>query len=173
MQQGLIPFNPENIQLNMIVEESMEMIQESANLKGIEISTDIPEGIEVFADLKIMQTVIRNLVSNAIKFTPKGGKVSVLAKNNNENKVEISIRDTGIGMNQTMIDNLFRLDIKTNFSGTDGEPSAGLGLLLCKEFIERHDGKISVESDIGKGSTFIFTIPGTEGRLRQTQPFAN
>lgn len=173
MQQGLIPFNPENIQLNMIVEESMEMIQESTNLKGIEISTDIPEGIEVFADLKIMQTVIRNLVSNAIKFTPKGGKVSVLAKNTKENKVEISIRDTGIGMNQTMIDNLFRLDIKTNFSGTDGEPSAGLGLLLCKEFIERHDGKISVESDIGKGSTFIFTISGTEGRLRQTQPFAN
>jgi len=169
MQQGLIPFTPENIQLNMIVDESMEMIQESANLKGIEISTDIPEGLEVFADSKIIQTVIRNLVSNAIKFTPKGGKVSLLAKHAKENRVEIAIQDTGIGMNQTMIDNLFRLDVKTNRSGTDGEPSAGLGLLLCKEFIEKHDGKILVESEIGKGSTFIFTISGTEGQLHQTE----
>ena len=136
MQQGLIPFNPENIQLNTIVDESVEMVQESAKIKGIEINTDIPEGLEVFADSKIIQTVIRNLVSNAIKFTPKGGKVSLLAKHTNENRVEIAIQDTGIGMNQTMIDNLFRLDVKTNRPGTDGEPSAGLGLLLCKEFIE-------------------------------------
>jgi len=164
MQQGLIPFIPEVIQLNMIVDESIEMIQESAKLKGIEINTDIPEGLKVFADSKIIQTVIRNLVSNAIKFTPKGGKVSLLAKDTKENRVEISIHDTGIGMNQTMIDNLFRLDVKTNRSGTDGEPSAGLGLLLCKEFIEKHDGKISVESEIGKGSTFIFTIPCSEER---------
>jgi len=73
--------------------------------------------------------------------------------------IEIAIRDTGIGMSQTMVDNLFRIDIKTSREGTDGEPSTGLGLILCKEFIEKHGGKIWVESEVGKGSTFYFTLP--------------
>ena len=81
------------------------------------------------------------------------------AKKSEGNTVEISVHDMGIGMSRTMVDNLFRLDVQTNRKGTDGEPSTGLGLLLCKDFIEKHGGKIWVESEEGKGSTFRFTLP--------------
>lgn len=159
MQQGIVPFNPDVVPLQMIVDESMEMIQESAKSKEIELATDIPDGLGVFADSNMLQTVIRNLVSNAVKFTSKGGKVSLSARANSDKSVEISIQDTGIGMSQTMIDNLFRIDLKTNRLGTEGEPSTGLGLMLCKEFIEKHGGKIWVESEVDKGSVFYFTLP--------------
>ncbi len=159
MQQGLIPFNPELIQLLPIVNECIGIMQEPVKNKEIEITYDIPDNLKVFADGNILQTVIRNLVSNAVKFTPKGGKISLLAKAKNDAGVEISIKDTGIGMSRTMVDNLFRLDVKTNRVGTEGEPSTGLGLLICKEFIEKHGGNIWVESVEGKGTTFYFTVP--------------
>ncbi len=159
MQQGIIPFNKERIILFPLIAESVEMLIESANHKKIEIGTVVPQHFEVFADGNMLQTVIRNLVSNAIKFTPKGGKVSIVAKPTVDNQIEISIRDSGIGMNRKMIDDLFRLDIKTNREGTDGEPSTGLGLLLCKEFVEKHGGRLWVESEEKKGSTFYFTFP--------------
>ena len=159
IQQGAIPINPEVIQLGVVVAGSIEMIQELAKNKGIEISTDIADGLEVFADQNMLQTVIRNLVSNAVKFTRKGGNVSISAKTTGDKNVEISVQDTGIGMSPEIVENLFRIDVKTNRKGTDGEPSAGLGLLLCKEFIEKHAGKIWVESEEGIGSTFYFTLP--------------
>ena len=162
MQQGLIPFNPEKIHLSSIITESMVIVLESAKNKSIEISYNIPEDITVFADSNILQTVIRNLASNAVKFTPKEGKITISAKETDDKNVEISVKDTGIGMSQTMIDNLFRIDIQTNRKGTEGEPSTGLGLLLCKEFVEKHDGKLLVESEVGKGSVFSFTIPKKE-----------
>lgn len=162
MQQGAIPFNPETVELGLIVSESIEMIQETAKSKGVEIDTNIPDGLAVFADTNLLQTVIRNLVSNAVKFTSKGGKVNVLARSSDEKNVEISIQDTGIGMSQSMIENLFRIDIQTSRKGTEGEPSTGLGLLLCKEFIEKHGGKLWAESEEGKGSTFHFTLPATQ-----------
>ena len=159
MQQGLVPFNPDAVSLQMIVDECIEMIQESAKSKEIELATDIPDGLEVFADGDMLQTVIRNLVSNAVKFTSKGGKISVSAKATIGNSIEISIKDSGIGMSQTMIDHLFRIDVKTNRLGTEGESSTGLGLMLCKEFVEKNGGKIWVESEVDKGSVFYFTIP--------------
>ena len=159
MQQGLITFNREIAQLAPIVDESIAIILEPAKIKGIEINLDIPDDITVFADRNILQTVIRNIVSNAVKFTPKGGRIRVSAKAANHSNIEISIKDTGIGMSNKMIDDLFRLDVQTNRKGTDGEPSTGLGLLLCKDFIEKHGGKIWVESEEGKGSTFRFTLP--------------
>ena len=159
MQQGLITFNREIAQLAPMVDESIAIILEPAKIKGIEINLDIPADITVFADRNILQTVVRNIVSNAVKFTPKGGKIKVSAKATNHNNVEISIEDTGIGMSSKMIDDLFRLDVQTNRKGTEGEPSSGLGLILCKDFIEKHGGKIWVESEEGKGSIFLFTIP--------------
>lgn len=159
MQQGLIPFNQEVIELHRLVDESIEMVQESAKNKGVEITNDIPDGLAVFADSNMLQTVIRNLVSNAVKYTHKEGKVGILAKETGENLVEIAIHDTGIGMNQTIRDNLFRIDVETNRPGTDGEPSTGLGLLLCKEFVEKNGGEIWVESEVEKGSSFCFTLP--------------
>jgi PAS domain S-box-containing protein len=164
IQKGTMPFNPKVVKLEWFAEESIETIQESANSKSIELVTQIPHGLEVFADTNMLQTVIRNLVSNAVKFTPKGGKVSLSAKVGDFKSVEISILDHGIGMSPEMVDNLFRLDIKTNRLGTDGEPSTGLGLLLCKEFIEKHGGKIWIESKEGKGSVFHFTLPTNKSK---------
>ena len=161
VHQGTIPFSPEVIQLKPMIDECIAVAFATAQNKGIEISYKIPEGVEVFADSNMLQTVIRNLVSNAIKFTHKGGEVSVSAKVAGNKSVEISVRDSGIGMNQTMIDNLFRPDVRTSRKGTDGEPSTGLGLLLCKEFVEKHGGQIRVESEVNHGSTFHFTLPGS------------
>jgi signal transduction histidine kinase len=159
MQQGLIPFEPKVLELRPIVAESIWMTLEHAKNKGIEISYSIPDDLMVFADSNLLQTVIRNLVSNAVKFTTKGGKVSLLAKDVGNKTIEISVTDTGIGMNKKMIDDLFRLDVRTNRKGTDGEHSSGLGLHLCKEFIEKQGGQIVVNSEEGKGSLFCFTIP--------------
>lgn len=166
-EQGLIPFNPETERLLPIVNESLKMSLEPAKIKGIEISLEIPEDLEVFADFNMLQTVIRNLVSNAVKFTHKGGRVSVLAKASVNNSVELSVRDTGIGMSPEMLNDLFRLDVQTSRRGTDGEPSTGLGLILCKDFIEKHGGKIVAESEEGKGSTFHFSLPASKVEYRE------
>jgi len=161
IQRGAIQFNPVVIKLLPVVNESISMISESANAKHVEIINKVQEGLTVFADNNILQTVIRNLVSNAVKFTPKGGEVRLTAKTNDDNNIEISVQDSGIGMSQTQLDNLFRIDVQTNRKGTEEEPGTGLGLVLCKEFIEKHDGRIWVESDEGKGSTFSFTLPSS------------
>ena len=136
------------------------MMQVSARSKGIEITSSIPQDLLIYSDPNMLQTILRNYISNAVKFTPKGGKVGLSAIAKQDNAVEISIRDSGIGMSREMLDNLFRLDIQTNRTGTEGEPSTGLGLLLCREFIEKHGGKIHVESEEDKGSTFNFIMPG-------------
>jgi len=159
MQQGLIPFKPEVVPLRSNLEESIAMVRESAKIKEIEIAYNIPVNIAIFADRNIFQTVVRNLVSNAVKFTPRGGKISLSAKATGDKTVEITVKDTGIGMSPEMIDGLFQLETQTNRNGTEGELSTGLGLVLCKEFMERHGGKIWVESEEGKGSVFYFTLP--------------
>ena len=113
----------------------------------------------------MLETLIRNLISNAVKFTPKKGTVTVSATKTEDNFIEICIRDTGIGMSKAMVDNLFVLDAHTNRKGTEGEPSTGLGLTLCKDFIEKHGGRIWVESKEANpaagtagGSSFYFTL---------------
>jgi len=158
VEQGLIPFNPKIVQLRSMVSESIAIVLEPAKNKGIDLTCDIPDNIEVFADSNMFQTVIRNLVSNAMKFTPKGGKISLSAKMSGDKSVEISIKDSGIGMSRALVGNLFRPDAQTSRNGTEGEPSSGLGLMLCKEFIEKHGGKIWAESEEGKGSIFHFTL---------------
>lgn len=159
MEQGFIPFNPAAIHLNLLIGESLTSIVETAKLKEIEIISDINDDYEVIVDKNILQTVIRNLVSNAVKFTPRGGKVTLSALPVDDKKMQISIRDSGIGMSPALISNLFKLDVQVSRKGTEKEPSTGLGLILCKEFIEKHSGKIWAESKEGKGSEFFFTIP--------------
>jgi len=158
-QQGLIPFHPEIIHLHLVVEETIAVLLESAKEKQIEILNTISIGFTVFADLNMFQTIIRNLVSNAVKFTPNGGRITIDASIHNETMLKISVSDTGIGMSPNLLNRLFRLDESANRKGTNNEPSTGLGLLLCKEFVEKNNGKIWVESQEGKGSTFYFTIP--------------
>lgn len=162
LQQGSIPFEPEFVPLLPIIEENIALALEPAKNKGIEITSDIPGNLRVFADCNILQTVIRNLVSNAVKFTHKGGKVNISARATRGQNVEIAVKDTGIGMTSEMINNLFRLDVKTSRKGTEDEPSTGLGLILCKEFVEKLGGKIWVESQVGKGTTFYFTVSRSE-----------
>ncbi|OFY44257.1 MAG: hypothetical protein A2X18_01200 [Bacteroidetes bacterium GWF2_40_14] len=158
IQQGSIPFYPAQIELIPIVEESIALVIDSANKKGIDITYDVPYNTMVYADSNMLQTIIRNIVSNAVKFTAKNGKVNIEARTTTRNSVEISVSDTGIGMSSSMVDNLFRLGSQTNRTGTDGEPSTGLGLIICKEFIDKQGGKIWVESEEGKGSVFFFTL---------------
>ncbi len=159
MQRGLITFDPEPLHLKARIRESRKSVIEMATKKNIHINLNIAEELMVLADRNMVGSVFRNLLSNAVKFTPQGGKVVVVAKNMDGEKVEISIKDTGIGMDDETLVKLFRIDEKTNRQGTDGEPSTGLGLLLCKEFIEYHGGKLMIDSEVGKGSTFSFTIP--------------
>ena len=158
MEQGMIPFEPQVILLVNDVEECIFTLKEKANRRDIKISTDIDKKLTIFADNNILLAVLRNLISNAIKFTPKGGEISIHATET-ENDTTISVVDSGIGMKAQMIEDLFRLDIKTNSKGTDNEPCTGLGLILCKEYIEKHNGKIWVKSEEEKGSTFYFRLP--------------
>ena len=159
IQRGLITYEPREFQINSLITESVSMYKDTAKNKEIEISLYVPENLKAYADVNMLQTVVRNLLSNSIKFTPRGGKIFINAKTLDEEYIEISIRDTGIGMPPAIADNLFRIDVKTNRDGTEGEPSTGLGLLLCKEFVEKNKGKIYLESEENAGTTFHFTVP--------------
>ncbi len=158
MEQGLIPFHPVEIELLGLVHESTLMILEAARVKGIEIQYSIAEELQVVTDRNILKTILRNLLSNAVKFTPRGGQILITAKAAAGNSVEVCVRDSGIGMNAELAGKLFRIDASTGREGTEGESSTGLGLILCKEFVEKHGGSIRAESEEGKGSSFYFTI---------------
>ena len=159
IQRGITSFEPTGFELQPKIYESLESVMESANKKGIEIGFQVPAGQFVFADPNMVSSTIRNLVSNAVKYTAKGGKILVSSRPVSGNFIEISIRDNGIGMNQLILDKLFRLDEHPSRKGTEGEPSTGLGLIICKDFTEKNGGKIWAESQEGKGSIFHFTVP--------------
>jgi signal transduction histidine kinase len=159
LKRNVMEFVKIKFSLDKKIAYCIQPISEMARKKEIEINISVPEDIEVTADDHMFDTVIRNIVSNAVKFTRKKGKIDISAFKNQDNFIEIIITDTGIGMSAELKNKLFLLNEKVNRKGTEGEPSSGLGLLLCKEFIEKHGGKIWVESEVGKGSTFTFTIP--------------
>jgi two-component system, sensor histidine kinase ChiS len=159
MKQGLMSFNPEKLLFLPLVDEIVMMLIDQVRKKKIEIDYNIPGNITVFADKNMLQAIVRNLVSNAIKFTPAGGKITISAYRNPGKYFEISVRDSGIGMSQAILNNIFRIDVLVTRRGTEGEPSTGLGLLLCKEFVEKHHGTIRAESEEGRGSVFYFTLP--------------
>jgi PAS domain S-box-containing protein len=164
MQQGSINFEPKPIDLLTLATSALQPLLDSALKKGIGVNVHIPENIHVFADENMLLSTIRNLASNAIKFTPAGGSVTLSAKNTDAGHIEFSIQDTGIGMDQETLGNMFKLDVSISRKGTEGEPSTGLGLLLCKDFIEKHGGGIWAESAEGKGSVFYFTLPAKASR---------
>jgi len=165
MNQGMLSFNPTLIPLKSFARKHLEAMQEMANNKEINTSNNIPNDFLVFADEYMLQTIIRNFIINAIKFTPKGGEVSISAREIADNNIEISINDNGVGMDTETLDKLFILDKHIRRAGTENEPSSGLGLILCKEFIDRHDSKIRVESKVGKGSSFNFTLTTTPASI--------
>ncbi|MFY9151476.1 MAG: PAS domain-containing sensor histidine kinase [Prolixibacteraceae bacterium] len=161
LQKGILKFSPENYALKEKVDQSIETINQRAVQKGISIINEVGENQKVFADDKMISSILRNLLSNAVKFTRKDGKVTVSSKTTNNDRIEISVNDTGIGISANNIAKLFKIDEKVSSPGTEGETSTGLGLLLCKEFVEKHGGEIWVESELGKGSTFRFWLPVT------------
>ena len=134
-------------------------MEESFKGKAIKVSKNILFETTISGDKHMLNAVFRNLISNAFKFTPFGGSIEILSQVDTENNIEISIKDNGIGMSEKIIQNLFSLSEKINRKGTDNEESSGLGLLLVKEYLDKHNGKTSVISQEGVGSTFIITLP--------------
>ena len=162
LMRNRMDFTPEKFNLKNKIEACTGVLSENAGKKRIEMEINIPDDLEVVADNHMFDGIIRNLVSNAIKFTPVGGKVTLTTDFESDQSIKISISDTGIGIPPELISKLFIFNEMTCRSGTEGEASSGLGLLLIKEFVEKHGGKIWVESEVDSGSTFCFTIPRSD-----------
>ncbi|MCX6148134.1 MAG: PAS domain-containing sensor histidine kinase [Candidatus Kapabacteria bacterium] len=159
MQRGMISFTPEKVMLKYLVDQNFEILKNSASQKNIKLVENLPHNYEVIADISMLNTVLRNLISNSIKFTEMGGTIEVGIKEDAQTKSKaIYIKDNGIGMDDDIKSKLFKIDQNVSRPGTEGESSTGLGLLICKEFIVKHSGKIWVESEEGRGSTFYFTL---------------
>ena len=157
-EQGQINYDPKNLQLMEIVDNNIKLLKESALKKTIELSTDIGKSIEVFADYNTVDTIIRNLTSNSIKYTHEGGLISISAKKITD-FVELTISDNGIGMSQDEIKKILDRDEYFANPGTQGEKGAGIGLQLCIEFIKLNKGDYQIVSEKEKGTSFIFTLP--------------
>jgi two-component system sensor histidine kinase/response regulator len=153
-----IEFHPEILNINAIISGSIKSFNVQAVSKNISISADNSFPCQVYADENMLKLIFRNLLSNAIKFTQQGGAVNISTNSGTPNSVLIKVNDTGIGMNSEMLKDLFKLKGGNKRYGTEGEPSNGLGLLLCKEFVEKNGGKIWAESEEGKGSIFSFSL---------------
>lgn len=157
-QSGNIDFTPRRHNLLPITNDIQDIFSIQLKKKNITIHNYIPDDLMVFADKNLLSTIIRNLINNAIKFTPSCGYISLSAERSN-GQVSISVTDTGIGMTRDQLNNLFQLDNHLTKIGTSQEPGTGLGLILCKEFVDIHKGSIHVESEPDKGSTFKFSLP--------------
>jgi len=157
-QTGKIEFNPEHFELVTTINEVVALYIDSAQQKSINISKKLSYNIPVVADEAMIKTILRNLISNAVKFTNPGGEIKIGAEQN-EKELIVSVTDNGVGINKENIDKLFRIDYTYSTLGTNKEKGTGLGLLLCKEFIEMHGGKIWAESNEGKGCSFNFSLP--------------
>ncbi len=156
-QSGRIDFFPEPVSLTESIENAVELVRGSADNKQISLFSDFSKDVIVKADKNMLSTILRNLLTNAIKFTPNGGSVTVSSRINHK-KVTVSVTDTGIGMTPEEMDKLFKLDGGLKTPGTANETGTGLGLILCQEFMSLHKSKIVAESTPGKGSTFSFTL---------------
>lgn len=157
-ETGRMNFNPELLNIEHFVHEIIPLYDNIAEQKSITIKHNLPHNVSVLADKAMISTVLRNLIANAIKFTMPGGEVTISGVKQH-NKILFSISDTGVGISQDNMERLFRLDQSCSTLGTGKEKGTGLGLILCKEFVEKHDGKIRVESQENVGSTFYFTLP--------------
>jgi signal transduction histidine kinase len=157
-QQNSISFKPQLLNLKDICISTLEVLDPNAIAKNITIKYSAADEISIFADIDMLKTILRNFVSNAIKFTKKGGTININAEENS-GEVRISVSDTGIGISDVDLAKLFDISQFISSKGTENEKGTGLGLLICKEFVEKHGGKIWADSTPGKGSSFHFTVP--------------
>ncbi len=162
MSQGGMDFSPEKCSISELVNLSLSITRDMAGKKDIAIQSDIPEDLTVLADQSMIKTVIRNVIINAVKFSYRGGNISITATQPGPD-VQYCIRDNGIGMSEKIMSTVFSVDKSKRQLGTDGEKGTGLGLVLCKEFVEQHGGRIWLESEPGKGTKVFFTLPGKPG----------
>jgi signal transduction histidine kinase len=157
-QSGNIPFEPRKVSFTEICKNIIELLGPNAASKNISINYLKSDDLVIFADIDMLKAVLRNLVSNAIKFTKSGGRIDISAKKNHSD-ITITISDSGIGIEPENLSKLFDISQIHTTPGTSQEKGTGLGLLLCKEFVEKHGGKIWAVSTYGKGSDFKFTVP--------------
>ena len=155
-----VEFKPENCKIIEIATLTIELLEAKAKSKNIKIICNIPANLVVVADKNHLQVVFTNLIANALKFTNNGGKITMYSEAlATGDFVKISVIDTGVGIPKELLADIFRIDKKHTTVGTDGEFGTGLGLLLCKEFVEKNNGEISVESEENKGTSFHITLP--------------
>jgi PAS domain S-box-containing protein len=157
-QTGLLKFNPEKTNLKIIIDENIDNLQLQVNNKGINLNSELTEDLFIYADKNMINTVLRNFLSNAVKYTYKNGTILVRVSRMPE-EIIIAIKDSGIGISKEKVNTLFKLGNSLSLPGTEKEQGTGLGLKLCKEFTEKMGGRIWVESNVGQGSEFKFTIP--------------
>ncbi len=158
--------NPGVVSLESLVNENISLLHEVAKAKAIRITSQLTSNTLVWSDSNQIDIVVRNLISNALKFTPDNGMITITA-NEKEDQWEVSVRDTGVGMDKITIEKLFDKNNTITTYGTNNEKGTGLGLSLCKEMVEKNGGCIWVESTLRKGSTFYFTLPKAENKYSQ------
>lgn len=158
-QTDTIRYKPAQIQISELIQQNIELTIGSAENKSISLISEIECNPGAYADSNMINLVIRNLISNAIKFTKEEGSILIRCHDSNADELAVSITDTGIGISKKNIEKLFRIDEYYSSNGTSGEGGTGLGLIICKEFIEKNNGKLTIESEPEIGSTFTFTLP--------------
>ncbi|MCL4262433.1 MAG: hybrid sensor histidine kinase/response regulator [Anaerolineae bacterium] len=165
IQRGIMESRPDTIPLAQIIQSTAEIFAPNAALKGIQLSVSVAEGLVAYADPDMFKTILRNLLSNAIKFTPVGGRVSISARSQLRYDlpapefIEVLVADTGVGIMESDLEKLCKIDAHFTTIGTAKEEGAGLGLILCQEMVEFNQGKLWLESAPGKGTTATFTVP--------------
>jgi signal transduction histidine kinase len=162
-QRGEIEFAPEELNIGSIITDTQELLSVNAGSKQIELVAELKGNLEGYFDRNMMETVLRNLASNAIKFTKAEGQVTISAKREGDDVILI-VKDNGVGIREEIIPRLFEPVKNKTTLGTAGEKGTGLGLILCKEFVEKHDGKISVDSIAGEGTTFTIVLPALKNK---------
>lgn len=162
LQRGLNEIQKVQTTYGELIALVMPILMVQAESKKITIVDDIPATTPIYADPKMVQSIFRNLLANALKFTPINGKIQLSSKVDNNGCLVFSVKDNGIGMDKSVLENLFQINSLSRRIGTDGEKSTGLGLMICKEFIDKHDGRIWAESKPGEGSCFSFCLEPME-----------
>ncbi len=161
IQRGLAEYHPQSFDIASVVARNVALFHPNARQKQITLQNTVAQGTTVYADMQMADAVVRNLLSNALKFTKPEGEITVAAVVH-DSEVQLEVADTGIGIPENRVGTIFRMDAKYKRTGTAGEQGTGLGLILCKELVEYNRGKIWVESAVEHGTTFSFTLPRAE-----------
>lgn len=157
-QRGMIKYNPEMYPLYDVVDECVKLITENAQSKNIKVKNEIDRNLKVYIDTFLVSTILRNLLSNALKFTKRGGLIRIKAENKADNTMDICVIDNGIGIKSDKLEKIFKLSGSSSQKGTEDEAGTGLGLLVCKEFAKKNKGDLTVRSEVNVGSTFILNV---------------